>query len=101
MLRDRIEGAGDDRERREPRAAGTLRVAIYAGMAELVGGHAVDLRWSGGTVADLRGALADAHPRIAPLLARSAVAVGNIYARDEAEVPPAADVAIIPPVSGG
>ena len=52
-------------------------------------------------MADLRAALAAAEPRIAPLLARSAVAIGNVYARDEADVPPRADVAIIPPVSGG
>ncbi|MFN9369876.1 MAG: MoaD/ThiS family protein [Planctomycetia bacterium] len=93
-----------ERDRRsppEPRAAATLRVAVYAGMAELVGGRVVEVPWSGGTVAELRGTLAAVQPRIAPLLARSAVAIGNAYAPDEADVPPAADVAIIPPVSGG
>lgn len=104
MRLDRPDAVDDDRERRPPRdqrAAGRLRVAVYAGMAEIVGSHAVELPWSGGTVADLRDLLAATEPRIAPLLARSAVAVGNAYARDEADVPPAADVAIIPPVSGG
>lgn len=104
MHSDRMDTADvdrDDRSRREPRGTGTLRVAVYAGMAELVGGRMLDVPWSGGTVADLRAALAAAAPRIATLLDRSAVAVGNVYARDEAEVPPQADVAIIPPVSGG
>jgi molybdopterin converting factor small subunit len=104
MQRDRTEMAGADREEwspREPRGTATLRVAVYAGMADLVGGRVLEVPWSGGTVADLRATLAAAQPRIAPLLARSAVAVGNVYARDEADVPPRADVAIIPPVSGG
>ncbi|MFN7811342.1 MAG: MoaD/ThiS family protein [Planctomycetia bacterium] len=102
MQRERMDSWDDDgARRRDPRTAAGLRVAVYAGMAELVGGRVVEIPWSGGTVADLRAALATAHPRIAPLLSRSAVAVGNAYARDAAEVSPAADVAIIPPVSGG
>ena len=104
MQRERTDMTDADRDRRsprEPRGSGPLRVAVYAGMAELVGGRVLEISWSGGTVADLRAALAAAEPRIAPLLARSAVAIGTMYARDEADVPPRADVAIIPPVSGG
>ena len=48
-----------------------------------------------------RAALEAAYPAIGGLLARSAVAIGNRYAADDADVPAAADVAIIPPVSGG
>jgi molybdopterin converting factor small subunit len=40
-------------------------------------------------------------PVIAPLLARSAVALAGVYAADQTVVPAGADVAIIPPVSGG
>lgn len=78
-----------------------LRVALFAGMAEAAGTRAAEIRWRGGDVAELRAALAAAYPAIEPLLKRSAVAIGNRYAADDAEVPATADVAIIPPVSGG
>ncbi len=79
----------------------TIRVALFAGMADLAGVRAVSLPWRGGTVADLRRSLAAAYPALGPLLDRSAVAVGAAYVRDDAAVTSAADVAIIPPVSGG
>ena len=80
---------------------GRLRILVFAGLAELVGGRFLEIDWPGGTVADLRAAVAAARPALASLLARSAVAIGNRYATDDADVPPAANVAIIPPVSGG
>lgn len=79
----------------------TLRVAVFAGMAELVGARHVELPWSGGTVADARRLLASRYPAVAPLLGRSAVAIGSRYVRDDVPVAEGDDVAIIPPVSGG
>lgn len=70
-------------------------------MAEAAGCRQLQLAWTGGTVADLRRAVAAACPAIGPLLARSAVAVGGRYAVADEPVNPGADVAIIPPVSGG
>jgi molybdopterin converting factor small subunit len=70
-------------------------------MADAAGTRHAELRWRGGSVADLRAALEAEYPAIGSLLARSAVAIGNRYAADDAEVPAAVDVAIIPPVSGG
>ena len=52
-------------------------------------------------MADLRVAVAVACPAIEPLLSRSAVAVGGRYASNDDTVAAGADVAIIPPVSGG
>lgn len=78
-----------------------LRVALFAGMADAAGTRQAEIRWRGGSVADLRAALETAYPAIGTLLARSAVAIGNRYAADDAAVPATADVAIIPPVSGG
>ena len=49
----------------------------------------------------IQGKLAADFPAIAPLLARSAVAIGDGYVTDDSRVPCGADVAIIPPVSGG
>lgn len=78
-----------------------LRIAVFAGMAELAGCRQIDLPWQGGTVAELRRGLADAYPAVAALLARSAVAVGGRYAGDDDPVAAGSDVAVIPPVSGG
>lgn len=78
-----------------------LTVHLFAGMAEAAGARRLDIDWAGGTVEDLRQVLAARWPAIAELLARSAVAVGNAYAPDSFELPATADVAIIPPVSGG
>lgn len=78
-----------------------LRVALFAGLVDLAGCRCLQIPWCGGSVADLRRALAEARPAMAPLLARSAVAVNDRYAGDGTPVPAAADVAIIPPVSGG
>jgi molybdopterin converting factor small subunit len=79
-----------------------VRVALFAGMAEAAGRREVELEWPGGTVADLRAALGRRWPALTALLARSAVAVGARYATDDVVVAPgAAEVAVIPPVSGG
>ena len=78
-----------------------LTVALFAGMAELAGARSVTVAWSGGTVADLRRALGVAHPKLIPLLQRSAVAVAGQYAADTLPVAIGSEVAIIPPVSGG
>lgn len=82
-------------------AAGSLRIALFAGMAERAGCRTLEIAWPGGTVADLRRAVAGARPEVASLLARSAVAVGNVLAPDDSPVPCGVEVAIIPPVSGG
>ena len=91
----------DDAPRGGAAGRDRLRVALYAGMAEAAGTRVAEIDWRGGSVADLRADLEAAYPAVGPLLARSAVAIGNRYATDDAAVPAAADVAIIPPVSGG
>ena len=78
-----------------------LRITFFAGMAEAVGRRHLDMPWTGGSVEQLRAMLAAECPVIAPLLARSAVALAGVYAADQTVVPAGADVAIIPPVSGG
>ena len=82
-------------------AADTLRISLFAGMADAIGCRSVELAWTGGTAAMLRSRLAAEFPPIAPLLARSAVAIGDRYVTDDSHVLCDADVAIIPPVSGG
>jgi|688.fasta_scaffold444928_2 molybdopterin converting factor small subunit len=80
---------------------GRLRILVFAGLAELVGGRFLEIDWPGGTVADLRAAVAAARPALASLLARSAVAIDHRHAAADTPVRPGADVAILPPVSGG
>jgi len=82
-------------------AAGSLHVSLFAGMAAAVGRRSLELAWEDDTAAALRSRLAAEFPAIAPLLARSAVAIGDAYVADDAVVPRGSDVAIIPPVSGG
>ena len=82
-------------------AAGMLRIRLFAGMAAATGLRSLEVAWEGGTAAALRTRLAADFPTVAPLLARSAVAIGDAYVADHAWVPVGADVAIIPPVSGG
>lgn len=76
-------------------------VSLFAGMAEAAGTRRLDVAWQGGSVGELRAALGRQCPAIVPLLARSAIAVAGRYAPDTAPVPAGADVAVIPPVSGG
>jgi molybdopterin converting factor small subunit len=83
------------------KSSGLLRVALFAGLAERAGSRRIELAWAGGSVAELRGALAAACPAAADLLTRSAIAVGDRLAADSDPVAVGADVAILPPVSGG
>jgi molybdopterin converting factor subunit 1 len=53
------------------------------------------------TVADLKRALAEACPTLAPLVPSLLIAVNSEYAAADTPIPPGAEVAAIPPVSGG
>jgi molybdopterin converting factor subunit 1 len=53
------------------------------------------------TVGDLKRALVARHPELAPLVPNLLIAVAAEYAYDETPIPPGAEVAAIPPVSGG
>ena len=90
-----------DDQSRSPAGPASVRVAMFAGLAEVAGARSLDLPWSGGTVADLRSAVAALLPASAPLLSRSAIVVAGRHAVDVERVSPGADVAILPPVSGG
>ena len=77
-------------------------VKVFALARQLAGqaALAVDLP-PGATVADLRRAIADQHPALANLVAQALFAVNADYASDATSIPPDADLACIPPVSGG
>ncbi|HZT82680.1 MAG TPA: MoaD/ThiS family protein [Gemmataceae bacterium] len=79
-----------------------LTVRLFARAKDLAGADrlTVDLA-DGATVADLRRALAAACPALAGLLERSAFAVNGDFADDALSLPLRAEVALLPPVSGG
>jgi molybdopterin converting factor subunit 1 len=79
-----------------------IRVRLFARARDLVGADYVDVPLAeGATVAELRVRLAAAYPALRALLRRAAVAVNEDFAGDSARIPPEADVALLPPVSGG
>lgn len=88
-------------ESRRPACPPTLRVTVFAGLAEAVGGRCMTLPWPGGRVVDLRAAVVDRAPAAAALVSRSAVVIDGRHAADHDPVASDADVAILPPVSGG
>jgi molybdopterin converting factor small subunit len=53
------------------------------------------------TVLDLRRALGESFPELAPLVPNLMIAVDAAYADDAQEIRPGAELAAIPPVSGG
>ena len=80
----------------------TVRVQLFAVARQLAGADAIELELAGGaTVGDLRRALASQVPALAGLIGQMLFAVNAQYAADDAILPPRAEAACIPPVSGG
>jgi molybdopterin converting factor subunit 1 len=79
-----------------------MKVRLFARARELAEADVVDLDLPpGSTVGDLRGWLAGAYPRLAPLLAHCALALDGEFAVDSQLLSPTSEVALLPPVSGG
>ncbi len=80
----------------------TCRVRLFARAKDLAGSDAVAVELpAGATVADLRRRLAADQPALAGLPPRCAVAVAGEFAEDSHLLAPGAEVALLPPVSGG
>lgn len=78
-----------------------LTVLYFAAAREAAGTDRETLEAAPATVADLRRLLAGRHPALARVLARCRIALDQELATDADPVPPDAEVAVIPPVSGG
>jgi molybdopterin synthase catalytic subunit len=79
-----------------------IRVRLFARLRERAGQDIVAVELPvGATVGSMRQTLARHWPDLASLIARSAVAVNEVYADDDVVIGPGDDVALIPPVSGG
>ena len=79
-----------------------VRVLLFARARDFAGTASMSLELpEGATVAGLRLSLAAACPRLGEFLPRCAVAVGGEFASDEAILKEDAEIAVLPPVSGG
>lgn len=79
-----------------------VNVLLFAQARQIAGNESVEIELpANASVADLRSALAAAWPDLETLLSRSSIALDQIYATDEDRISPDAEVAMIPPVSGG
>jgi molybdopterin converting factor subunit 1 len=77
-------------------------VRCFARARDLAGADVLSVNLAdGATVGDLRRRLAAEHPALAGLLARSGLAVNDEFADDTLTLPRGAEVALLPPVSGG
>ena len=78
-----------------------ITVLYFAVARDRAGTASETLEPAPATVGELRSLLAERHPGLAPILSRSRVAVDHDFADDSAPLRDGAEVAIIPPVSGG
>jgi molybdopterin converting factor subunit 1 len=79
-----------------------VSVKLFARARDLAGAAAVTVELpDGATVGDLRRRLASLYPALTSLLERSALAVQDEFADDGLTLPLDAEVALLPPVSGG
>ena len=79
-----------------------VQVRLFARARDLAGADRVDLQLkAAATIADLRQALAAMYPVLEKLILRSAIGQNEEFARDAEPVIEGAELALLPPVSGG
>jgi MoaE-MoaD fusion protein len=82
-----------------------IRVLLFAGIRARLGVPHLEVEIPDGpdrpTIAKLRRQLVDAHPEVADALAHCRVAIDQEFAREDQPIPEHAELALIPPVSGG
>ncbi|HJX28626.1 MAG TPA: molybdenum cofactor biosynthesis protein MoaE [Thermoanaerobaculia bacterium] len=79
-----------------------IRLLAFASAGDALGASEMDLEMPDGSrVADLRQRLDRDHPRLAPLWPRLAVAIDGRVVSPDAPLTEGAEVALLPPVSGG
>jgi len=79
-----------------------VRVKLFAVAKERAGRANVEIEVGpGATVRQLRGLIVEQVPALADVMPHARLAINSDYAADGMLIPAAADVAVIPPVSGG
>lgn len=80
----------------------TIQVRLFAGLKEQLGRDVLDVALApGATASELKAAVAERYPELAPLLSGTRVAVDQAFVASDTRLAPGAEVALIPPVSGG
>jgi molybdopterin converting factor subunit 1 len=80
----------------------TVCVRLFARARDLAGTDIINVEVpEGTTVGDLRGQIAVRYPALVSLLGRSALAVNDDFADEDLILPLGAEVALLPPLSGG
>lgn len=80
----------------------TVTVRLFARAKDVVGADSLSTEVSSeATVGELRREIASRYPNLAALLERSAFAVDGEFADDAQRLSAEAEVALLPPVSGG
>ena len=79
-----------------------LHILLFAGAKARLGRESIAIDVPPDTtVGELRTILSAAHPALVEILAHARLAVNSEYAGDDHVIPSAAEVALIPSVSGG
>jgi molybdopterin converting factor subunit 1 len=78
------------------------KVLFFATLKDLAGERMIILEVPDRLiVGELRTLLAERFPALAPSLTHAFIAVNREYATDDENIPPGAEIAVFPPVSGG
>lgn len=81
----------------------TIRLLAFGITRDILGSREVEIEVDlpeHPEVGDLRKAIYKAHPKLEDLRSLG-IAVNNVYTKDEDELDPLSEIALIPPVSGG
>jgi molybdopterin converting factor subunit 1 len=79
-----------------------ITLLFFATLRERAGTRSMDLEIPAGmTIRDLKDRLAGQHPNLSESMKAVLVTIDREYAFDEAVIPPGAEIAMFPPVSGG
>ncbi len=79
-----------------------IKVLFFATLRDRAGARSVEMDLSNEiTVRGLKDRLATEYPNLGESMNSALVAINQEYAFDEAVIPPSAEIAIFPPVSGG
>ena len=78
------------------------KILLFANLRDYVGSKSIDVEFpTKTTVAELKTLLVEKYPRLSLAKDSMMVAVNREYASDEQLIPPNAEIAFFPPVSGG
>jgi molybdopterin converting factor subunit 1 len=79
-----------------------MKIRLFARARDLAGADTLEVDLpAGATVGELRRRLAGRHPALTRLLEHCAFAVNNEFVDDSRALSPTAEIALLPPVSGG